>query len=157
MILDFFLVFLTGAAPIFELRGAIPLGIFAFKLNPFLVYFFSVLGNFLIVPFLLIFFKYFSEFLMHRFYFLNRFFNYIFSKTREHHKHKFEKWEHLALFVLVAIPLPFTGAWTGSIAAFLFGVPFKKALWLILAGLIVAGFIMTILTLFGVTAWNGVK
>ncbi len=146
MFLDFFWIFLMGAAPVFELRGAVPLGIFVFKLNPVLVYIAAVFGNFLIVPVLLIFLKNFSEFLMNRFYTINRFLNYIFSKTREHHKHKFEKWEHLALFVLVSLPLPFTGAWTGAIAAFLFGVPFKRALWLIFAGILVSGLIVTILS-----------
>jgi len=145
--LEILLIFLTGIMPVSELRGAIPLGIFVFKLNPMLVFLVAIFGNFLIVPFLLIFLKYFSELLMKRFYFCNRFLNYIFSRTRAHHQHKFEKWEHWALVVLVAIPLPFTGAWTGSLAAFLFDIPFKKSLWLILLGIIIAGLIVTGLSL----------
>jgi len=101
---------------------------------------------------ILIFLKYFSEFLMQRVYFFNRLLNYVFSKTRDRHFKKFEKWEHWALIILVAIPLPLTGAWTGSLAAFLFDIPFKKSLWLILLGVIIAGIIVTALSLLG----NGV-
>jgi uncharacterized membrane protein len=123
------------------------LGLFVFKLPVLLVYSTTVLGNFFIVPFVLIFLKSFSEFLMHRIYFFNRFLNYIFSKTRDKHSKKFKKWEHWALVVLVAVPLPFTGAWTGAVAAFLFGIPFKKALWLILLGIAIAGLIVSTLSL----------
>lgn len=147
---EIFLILLLGASPISEVRGAIPVGFLIFDLNIFWVYFIAVLGNFIIVPFALVFLKYFSDFLIRRFYFFNRLLNYIFSRTRDHHAHKFEKWEHWALLILVAIPLPFTGAWTGSVAAFLFDIPFKKSLALILGGILIAGLIVSLLTLFGV-------
>lgn len=143
------LVLILGASPISEVRGAIPVGFAVFKMNIFLVFFVAVLGNFLIVPLVLIFLKYFSDFLIRRFYFFSRLLNYFFSRTRAHHAHKFEKWEHWALLILVAIPLPFTGAWTGSMAAFLFGIPFKRSLVLIYSGILIAAFIVSVLTLAG--------
>jgi len=143
------LVFLLGASPIGEIRGAIPVGFLVFKLNIFLVFFVAVLGNCLIVPLSLVFLRYFSDFLMRRFYFFNRLLNYIFSRTRDHHAHKFERWEHWALLALVAIPLPLTGAWTGSLAAFLFGIPIKRSLVLIFSGILIAGIIVSALTLLG--------
>lgn len=149
MIKELALVFLLGASPVSEIRGAVPVGFFVFKLNIFLVYFVAVLGNFVIVPLVLVFLKYFSDFLIRRFYFFNRFLNYVFLRTRNHHAHKFEKWEHWALLVLVAVPLPFTGAWTGGIAAFLFDISFKKALLLIFGGIVIAGIIVSVLTLTG--------
>lgn len=154
---ELILVFLTSALPVAELRGSIPLGVLAFHLPPIAVYFAAILGNFLIVPFVLIFLKRFSDFLMHRFYFFNRLLNYVFSKTRDHHAHKFEKWEHWALLVLVAIPLPFTGAWTGALAVFLFGIPFRKSLWIIFLGIAIAGIAVSALTLFGLGAYNSLK
>jgi len=54
--------------------------------------------------------------------------------------------------LFVAVPLPFTGAWTGSIAAFLFGIEFRKALLSIVSGVIIAGAIVTCLSLLG---WVG--
>lgn len=140
---DLLIVFGASALPVIELRGAIPLGIFIYDLPPLWVFFVAVLGNFLVIPFILFFLKYISEFLMHRFYFFNRMLNYVFSRTRAHHLHKFEKWEHWALLVLVAIPLPFTGAWTGAVAAFIFGIPFKRSLVLIFLGVVIAGIIVT--------------
>ncbi len=146
---EFFLVFLASMSPIFELRGSIPLGILYFNLSPVLVFIISVLGNFLIVPVLLIFLNKFSDFLMRKSYFFNKLLNWVFARTRAHHAHKFEKYEHWALFVLVAIPLPLTGVWTGSVATFLFGVPFKRSLQIIFGGLMVAGVIVTALSVFG--------
>ncbi len=148
------LIFLLGASPISELRGAIPLGFLVFKLNIFLVFFVAVLGNFIIVPLALIFLKYFSDFLMSRFYFFNRLLNYIFSRTRANHARKFEKWESWALLVLVAIPLPFTGAWTGSAAAFIFDIPFKRSLVLIFGGIIIAAIIVSFVTILGAGAFD---
>jgi uncharacterized membrane protein len=155
MLKEILIVFFSSFLPISELRGSIPLGILVFNLSPVLVYFISVLGNFLVVPPILLFLRYLSEFLMHKVYFFNRLLNYVFSRTRNHHLHKFEKWEHWALLVLVAIPLPFTGAWTGAVAAFLFGVPFKKSLFLILLGLVVAGIIVTGISILGEGAVRG--
>ena len=57
-----------------------------------------------------------------------------------------EKYGAIALITFVAIPLPFTGAWTGSIGAFLFNIPFKKAFPLILLGVLISGAIMLLLT-----------
>ena len=51
------------------------------------------------------------------------------------------------MVIFVAIPLPITGAWTGSVAAFLFGIPFKRALGLIFIGVLISGLIVTFLTL----------
>lgn len=156
MIKELALIFLLGASPISEVRGAIPVGFLIFEYNIFLVYFVAILGNLIMVPFALVFLKYFSNFLMRRYYFFNRLLNYIFSRTRNHHAHKFEKWEHWALLVLVAIPLPLTGAWSGSVAAFLFGIPFKKALVLISGGILIAGALVAVLTLLGAGALGAI-
>ena len=54
--------------------------------------------------------------------------------------------KEFALVVLVAIPLPLTGAWTASLAAYIFGIPYKKAIPLIFLGLVIAGVIVTLVT-----------
>jgi uncharacterized membrane protein len=49
--------------------------------------------------------------------------------------------------IFVAIPLPLTGAWTGALCAFVFGIPMKKAFWAISAGVVLAGVIVSLATL----------
>ena len=76
---------------------------------------------------------------------------WVFQRTRRRGK-IIERYERIGLALFVAIPLPFTGAWTGSIAAFLFGLKFGYALLSIFVGVIIAGAIVTALSLLG---WLG--
>jgi len=149
-----FWIFLLSASPLSELRGSIPLGIIGFGMDPFVVFCLAVLGNFIIVPFALFFLHHISGYLMRKFYFFNRLMNHIFTRTRDHHAHKFEKWENWALLILVAIPFPLTGAWTGALMAFLFGIPYKKALLYIFGGIVCAGLIVTAVTLLGINLFT---
>ena len=82
--------------------------------------------------------------------FMDRFFDWIFARTRKR-SGALEKYGALGLVLFVAIPLPVTGAWTGSAAAFLFGIPFRKAFPLIVAGVAIAGAIVTVAVLAGVS------
>ena len=61
-----------------------------------------------------------------------------------------EKYGYPALIVFVAIPLPMTGAWTGALIAFLFGIPFKKAFPLITLGIMIAGIIVLVISKTGI-------
>ena len=62
---------------------------------------------------------------------------------------RFQRYEAVALVTLVAIPLPFTGAWTGSLAAWVFQVPARRAIPLIALGILIAGVIVTLITVLG--------
>ncbi|MCK4805823.1 MAG: small multi-drug export protein, partial [Candidatus Pacebacteria bacterium] len=81
-------------------------------------------------------------------------FNWLFERTRKKTENSFNKWGKWALVVFVAIPLPFTGVWTGSIAAFLFGVKYKNAFWLISLGALLAGILVMTLTLLGINIFS---
>ncbi|MDP3991059.1 MAG: small multi-drug export protein [Candidatus Nealsonbacteria bacterium] len=140
-------VFLIAMSPIFELRGSIPIAFGVYGLPAWSSFIISIIGNLVPVVFILLLLEIVSGFLSRRIYFFNRFFAWLFEKTRKKHAAKFEKWKELALVILVAIPLPFTGAWTGSLCAFVFGIPFKKAFPLIAIGVIIAGIIVTFTTL----------
>lgn len=74
-----------------------------------------------------------------------------------HRKHieNFEKYGSIGLAIFVGIPLPATGAWTGCAAAFIFGFKFKNALPAIFAGVLLAGLVMTLLTV-GINIFNGI-
>ena len=131
--------------PIVELRGAVPVGIVAFEVPWWKVYLIAVVGNMLPIPFILLLLGPVSGFLM-RFKLGKVFFDWLFARTRKKSA-SIEKYEALGLTIFVAIPLPVTGGWTGAMAAFLMGIPFWKAMLYILLGVMIAGVIMTTLSL----------
>ena len=141
-----FQTFLIAMTPFFELRGSIPIAVSYYHLPAFSAFWISVIGNMVPVIFILWFLEAVSNFLRKKFYFFNRFFNWLFDKTRRDHQAKFAKWKEFALIMLVAIPLPFTGAWTGSLCAFVFGIPWKKSFPLIFLGVLIAGIVVTLIT-----------
>ncbi len=143
-------VFLISMLPIFELRGAIPVGIQLFEIPWYKVFAISVTGNMVPIFLILVFFG-FVEKLFRKFSFTNRILEKIFEKTRKKSE-LIKKYEELGLIMFVAIPLPVTGAWTGSLAAYLFGLKYWKSLLFIFIGVIGAGIVVTTLTLLG---WTG--
>ena len=145
---------LIAMLPIAELRGAIPMAIGVYHLPPATAYFLSIIGNIIPVIFILWLIEPVSGFLMKKIKLCRRFFTWLFERTRANHNHKFEKWGALALITFVAIPLPMTGGWSGALAAFVFGIPFKKALPLIFLGIMIAGVIVTLMSLGAVEAFD---
>ena len=139
--------FIISMLPVSELRGAIPVAISIYGLNPLQAYLIAVVGNIVPVIFILKYIDPISKYLMSKSKFFNRFFTYLFERTRRKHNGKFEKWGALALITFVAIPLPVTGGWSGALAAFVFGIPFRRALSLISLGIMIAGVIVTGLSL----------
>ena len=139
-------VMLVAASPVVELRGAIPLALGVYGLPLWQAFFLSVAGN--MVPVLLLpILGVVSGELSRRFSIFERYFTWLFQRTQKKHKNRFERFQDFALVLFVAIPLPFTGAWTAMIAAFVFGIPFRRAFPLILFGVIIAGVIVSALTL----------
>ena len=140
-------VIVVAALPISELRGAIPLGILVFGFSVFKTYLLSFLGNALpVIPILLLLGPVSEK--LRKFPPWKRFFDWLFEHTRKKAA-LVEKFEALGLVLFVAIPLPITGAWTGCIAATLFKVRFRYAFFAILAGIAIAGIVVTALTLTG--------
>ena len=132
---------LLSIAPISELRGAIPTGI-AFGLNPLSVFVLSIILNSLIffpIYFgLKLFYKYFKKYKFVR--------NQIKRIRKKGHK-SMENYGVWGLLLFVAIPLPFTGVWTGSIIAWLFDLEWWKSFLVILIGVIIAGLIVSLSTM----------
>lgn len=144
MLQDILSTIIIAMLPVSELRGAIPVALGAYKMTVISAYFWAVVGNMISVLFLLWFLPSLSKFLMNKWIWADKFFNWIFERTRKKTEEKIKKYGMPALILFVAIPLPFTGAWTGSIAAFLFGIPMKKALPLIFIGVLIAGVVVTL-------------
>ncbi len=143
-------VVVVAALPIVELRGAIPVGINLFRLDWRGVFILAVFGNMLPIPFILLLLGPLSRWCM-KFRLGRVFIEWLFARTR-HKSAQIEKYETLGLTIFVAIPLPATGAWTGAMAAFLLGLKFRHAMLSILLGVVIAGVIMTVLSLMG---WLG--
>lgn len=144
---EYLKLLITAMMPIGELRVAIPLGLTSFNLGIVETYIISVIGNMIPIFFIVFLLEPVSEILSKHSKSFKWFFNYIFERTRTKHSKKFETLEEIALVTFVAIPLPVTGAWSGALAAFVFGIPPKKSLPLIFLGVLIAGVIMTLATL----------
>ena len=140
-------VFLISMIPIFELRGSIPVGIVGFGLPPLLVYLLSIIGNIIPTFFILLFFDRLTK-IAQKFPLLKRLLDWLFARTRKRSA-LIEKYEELGLILFVAIPLPITGAWTGSLAAYLLGLRFWRSIGCIFIGVCTAGIIVTALSLMG--------
>lgn len=148
---DFFLntvgkelcVFFCSMIPIIELRGAIPLGA-AFGMPPLQTYLLSVLGNMVPVPFILLFIKAVIR-LMQKTKVCAGFANWLLSKA-EKNKEKISKYGFWGVAVFIMIPLPGTGAWTGSLVAAVLDMPFWKAMLSALLGVMAAGVIMSFIS-----------
>jgi len=145
------IVVIISVLPIIELRGAMPVAINLFHLPWYQALYLSIIGNMLPVPFLLLFLEALARFVS-RIEIGRRLVDWVFQRTRRRTV-VIEKYERIGLMLFVAIPLPFTGAWTGSLAAFLLGLKFRRALLSITAGVIISGFILTALSLLG---WVGI-
>ncbi len=138
-------VMLLATLPVFELRGAIPFALGVLDLPVWQSYVWAVLGNLLPVPFILILLGPVTAWAEDHWAGLHRFLERLFSHTRRRHTTRFDRWRDLALITFVAIPLPITGAWSGALAAFVFGVERRKAFALIAIGVAIAGIVVTML------------
>ncbi len=136
--------------PIAELRVAIPVALAGYKSSIPSAFFWSVLGNSIPAFIILKYIGPISDWLKKKSAGFDKFFAWWFKRTETKFHDSFLKYGSVALVIFVAIPLPMTGAWSGSLAAFLFGIPPRKAFWLILWGIIIAGIIVTIAAKFGI-------
>ena len=130
--------------PVIELRGAIPYGVVA-GLSVSHALMVSIIGNLIPVPFLIIFTKKVFEWLRTKSEGLNNFVCKMEAKA-ESKRESVEKYEFFGLMILVAIPLPGTGAWTGCLVAAMMELPFRKAFPAIALGVVVAGLIVSWVT-----------
>ena len=132
--------------PVIELRGAIPVGVQAYGLSLPEAFVFASAGNILIGVVLVYALPFLEKRVFRRIPFLAPLFTFFAERTRRRHSRKIELYAELGLFFLVAVPLPATGAWTGALAAYLFGLKQSKAALVISAGVIAAGILVSLAT-----------
>ena len=130
--------------PVIELRGAIPIGVGA-GLNLWLAIAVSIVGNLVPVPFIIIFIKKIFAFMREKMPKLDGLVTRLENKANSKSE-TVQKYAFWGLFVLVAIPLPGTGVWTGALVAAMLEMPLKKAFPAIMLGVLGAGVIVSFVT-----------
>ncbi len=136
---------LISTVPIFELRGGIPVGIALLGLNPFIVYPVAVCFNLIPVFPVLLLLNPIRRALENRSLF-HSFFRWL-DRRAEKNRALVQKYQEVGLMLFVAIPLPVTGAWTGSLLSVVMGLRSGKSFLFIASGVGIAGVIVTLLTL----------
>lgn len=138
------ITFLMAMVPVIELRGAIPYGVVAGLSVP-TAFVLAVIGNLVPIPVLVVFTRKVFEWLRTKSNGLDSFVSRLEAKA-EKKKDIVLKYEFLGLMILVAIPLPGTGAWTGALVAAMMDMRLKRAMPAIIIGVLIAGIIVTTVT-----------
>lgn len=152
MFYKYLITLLISMVPFIELRGSIPVGIAIYKLNIFLVYLISIIGNIIIIPIILFGIKKILK-LLENVKITKKLVTLIEEKGKKAGDKILKSGKnkvYYGLFLFVAIPLPGTGAWTGSLAASFLDLDFKKSFLSIALGVITAGIIIFILSVVGI-------
>ena len=139
--------FIVGALPIAETRAAVPLALGVYHLPLLQALFFSVAGNVLAAAGVVYGLRFLYKRRQGKLGIMDRLLQKIFDRAERKFTQKYERWGELALLIFVAVPLPLTGAWTGAVAAFLFGIKPGKALLFIALGVILSASIMAAVSL----------
>jgi len=139
-----FTTFFVSMVPVVELRGAIPIAT-ASGLDLWLAICISIVGNMVPVPFIILFIRKIFEWMRSKSEKLNRVVVAM-EKKAEKNRVVVDRYKFWGLFVLVAIPLPGTGAWTGALVAAMLEMRLKDAVPAIFMGVVGAGIIVALVT-----------
>ena len=141
---EFTLTMLVSMIPVVELRGGIPFGVAA-GLPVWAAFTAAVIGNLIPVPFIIVYIRRIFQWMRRH---MPRFNSLVDKLERKAHLkgQRVSKYKYLGLAIFVAIPLPGTGAWTGSLAAAFLDMPLRRAIPSVVAGVVTAGLAISILT-----------
>ena len=149
---------LLAILPISELRGAIPLAI-SQGIPWYFAYPFAAAMNALVAPICWIFLSTLHRLFLRLavkpcFSWYKRFFDSFVDRARKKLHRGVEKWGWLGIALFVAIPLPITGAWTGTLGAWILGLSKRKTMLAVILGVVIAGAVVTLVVLLGIQALN---
>lgn len=144
---DYIYSIILSMLPIFELRGGIPYAL-ANGIHPVVSYLICCIANILAFPIVYLFMGIFHGYFQKMSWYANLF-EKIVIRTRGKVEKNLKKWGFWGLMVFVMVPLPVTGAYTGSFAAWVFGIDKTKGFLAITLGVLVAGLIVTAIFLSG--------
>ncbi len=145
---------LFSMLPFVELRAGLPLGYALYDLPLWLATVSAIVGNGLVAASMVYIAPPLVEWFRQHADWIDKLVEKIFAKTRAEHSKKLQIWGDIALVVLVAIPLPGSGGWTGALVAYLFGIKRPLAVGLIVLGVAISGLVVAGLTAGGVGLWE---
>ncbi len=143
---------LLSLLPVSELRGAIPY-MAANNIPPLFAYIYCVAFNSLVGPVFYIFISTLHKIFI-RFDWYKSIFEHFISKARMKIKDKVDKYGYLGIMLFVAVPLPITGAYTGTIGAWVLGMQKRKTIPAVIAGVAIAGIIVTLISYLGLETFS---
>jgi uncharacterized membrane protein len=146
LLIPFFTVLIVAMLPIVELRAAIPIGIVIYNFHPVIAFAIALFGNLLPVPFIFVLLPYLEK-IGRKISQVDKFLNWLYKSTRKKTTKMIERYKYIGIGALVAVPLPVTGAWTGCLISYIFGLNTKKSFVVIVFGVAVAGLLVTLATL----------
>jgi len=138
--------FVLAMLPITELRGSIPVAISVFGLEPAAAFLWSVAGNIIPLVILVYLLPLIAQVCERHLPLCDRLLKWIFARTERKLRGRYEKYGALALLIFVSIPLPFTGVWTGAIAAYLFNISKRYSIPALVVGMLIAGILVTLIS-----------
>ena len=144
---DYIYSIILSILPIFELRGGIPYAL-AKDISPVTAYLMCCAANIMAFPIVYLFMGFFHD-LFSKMQWYATLFEKIVVRTRGKVGDNLEKWGFWGLMVFVMIPLPVTGAYTGSFAAWVFGIEKRKGFLAVSLGVLIAGLIVSAIFLSG--------
>lgn len=134
---------LMSMVPVVELRGAIPYGL-AMGLEPWFTYLAAVIGNMIPVPLIMVFIRRLFNWMRQRSAWLAQRVDWL-EQRAERKSDLVKRYALVGLVILVAIPLPGTGAWTGALVAAVMSMRLRQSFLAILAGVLIAGVIVLLI------------
>ena len=140
--------------PVTELRLSIPFALEILHLPVWEAFFWSIIGDMVSAVIIVYTMQPITRWLRRHWPWVDRMLARVFIKTRGRFDSRYSKLGKVALIVLVAIPLPGTGAWSGSMAAWLFGIEKKESIVYIFLGVILSGILVTLISLGFVQLFN---
>lgn len=140
---------IIAALPVVEVRGAVPVALELFDMPVASGMFFSFIGSAVPAVLLPSILEVVEKPLRRTFRFVDRLFEWIIARVQKRYTDKYRAMGAIGLIVFIAIPLPVTGVWTGSLAAWLFRIPKRYAIPSIVVGTAISTLIVTVTTISG--------
>lgn len=150
---DILYAIILSLLPITELRGGLPYAYLVGQYPIWLSYLVCVGANFFVGPIMFIFLETIHKWLMRSMYY-QKIFEIMVKRVRRKTSHLIEKYGFWGITLFVAVPFPVTGAYTGTVAAWLFGLDKKKSLLAVLVGVSISGLIVSAVVYFGLEGFE---
>lgn len=145
---DWIWIALLSLLPISELRGGLPFALIKTGLPWYIAWLYCVLINALVAPIVYMLLDSVHK-LLYRWIFYADLFDKFVHRAHRKLSVKVEKWGFWGVAIFVGIPLPITGAWTGTLGAWMLGIPRQKTMYAVLVGVAISGLIVSAVVLLG--------